>query len=139
MDTSVFTDKAKIPTLPDLKTALGDRHVLWEELKDFVVAKYPAAEEEWKYPGKNYGWSFRLKDKKRVIMYFLPRDGFFKVAFSFSQKAFEQVLGSNVAEHIKTELIGAKAYVEGRGIRIDVTREADLPDVKSLIEIKLAN
>lgn len=139
METSIFSDKAKVPTLPDLKAALGNKYVLWSELRDFVVAKYPPAKEEWSFPGKNYGWNFRIKDKKRAIIYFLPRDGFFKVAFSFNQKAFEQVLASDVAEHIKTELAGAKAYVEGRGVRIDITAAADLPDIKRLVEIKLAN
>ena len=80
-----------------------------------------------------------MKDKKRAIIYFLPRDRFFKVAFVFGEKATAQVLASGIAPAIKSALEQAKAYAEGRGIRIDVRDGAGLTDIKKLIEIKLAN
>ena len=33
----------------------------------------------------------------------------------------------------------ARKYAEGRGIRVDINNELRIPDVKKLIEIKLAN
>lgn len=99
--------------------------------------KNPA--EEWNYPGKKYGWSFRMKSKKRNIIYFLPRDGYFKVAFVFGQKATDKVLESNVNDIIKAELDNAKVYAEGRGIRIDVHDYQVLNDIKKLIQIKVDN
>ena len=101
--------------------------------------KYPDGLAEWNYPGKKYGWSYRIKDKKRAIIYFLPRDKYFKVAFVFGQKATGIVLDSNISLDIKTELEQATKYAEGRGIRIDVKDKLILPDIKQLIEIKLKN
>ena len=95
--------------------------------------------EEWNYPGKRYGWSFSIKDKKRAIIYLLPQQGFFKAAFVFGQKAVNQVLQSEIAEEIKTELEQATVYAEGRGISIDVKDKSIIPDLKKLVEIKLAN
>lgn len=95
--------------------------------------------EEWTYPGKNYGWNFRIKDKRRAIAYMLPREGYFKVAFVFGQKATDQVLASTVGPEIKQELLQARVYAEGRGIRIDVRDERIVPDIQQLVEIKLAN
>ncbi len=139
MEASVFTDKEKKPGDKDLAAALGATYELWRTLRNSVLEKYPAALQEWHYPGQKYGWSFRLKDKKRAIIYFLPRERFFKVALVFGEKATAQVLASGVAPAIKSLLKGAKAYAEGRGIRIEVRSRAVLADIAKLIEIKLAN
>ena len=139
MDASVFTDKEKKPGDGELAAALGATFGLWLALRNSVLEKYPAALQEWHYPGQKFGWSFRMKDKKRAIIYFLPRDRFFKVAFVFGEKATAQVLASGIAPAIKSALEQAKAYAEGRGIRIDVRDGAGLTDIKKLIEIKLAN
>jgi hypothetical protein len=67
----------------------------------------------------------------------LPREGFFKVAFVFGQKAADDVLQSDIHEKIKTELQSAKVYAEGRGIKIDVKGEEIVADIKKLVDIKL--
>jgi len=81
MDSSVFMDKSQLPSAGDLKGALGDRYQLWMEIRECVLQKYPDGKEEWNYPGKKYGWSFRIKNKKRAIIYLLPRDNAFLAAF----------------------------------------------------------
>ncbi len=139
MDISVFTDKSKTPTEKEVQSALGTTYPLWKSIRDSVFEKYPAATDEWNYPGKKYGWSFRVKDKKRAIIYLLPRDGYFKVALVFGQKATNQILESDVAAAIKSELQNARVYAEGRGISITVNNENDLTDIPKLVDIKLAN
>ena len=135
MDTSIFMDKAKVPSTVDLKTGIGELHTLWMELRDYTFLKYRDAKEEWNFPGKKYGWSFRIKDKKCAIIYLLPRDNYFKVAFVFGQKATTSILASDISEEIKTALSNAKVYAEGRGIRIDIRTSAILEDIKKLIDI----
>lgn len=100
--------------------------------------KYPDAVDEWNFPGAKYGWSFRIKDKKRAIVYLLPRDKFFKAALVFGQKASDEVMKSKVKNVIKEELRNAKAYAEGRGIRIDVD-DKNVMEILTLIDIKLSN
>jgi hypothetical protein len=139
MDISIFTNKEKTPTEDELKVSLGVTFDLWMILRNFVFDQYPPAKEEWNYSGLKYGWSFRIKDKKRAILYLLPREHYFKVAFVFGQKATDEILNSEVSDLIKAELKTAKVYAEGRGIRIDVKESANIADIKKLIEIKLAN
>jgi len=136
---SIFNNKSKKPESADLKLALGDLYEMWHELRNYVLEKYPSTIEEWNYPGVKYGWSFRMKDKKRAILYFLPRDNYFKVAFVFGQKATNAILDSEIPEDIKNELLSAKVYAEGRGIRIDVKERSVINDIKKLIDIKIAN
>jgi hypothetical protein len=134
---SIFTDKNKPPINKDLKEALGDTFQLWQSIKDYVFSKYPKGVEEWSC--SKYGWSYRIKDKNRTILYFLPRDQFFKLAFVFGQKATDQILNSQISNAIKTELDAAKVYAEGRGIRIDIINKNNNKDIQELIDIKLAN
>ena len=139
MDTIVFAEKTKIPGNEDLASVLGETVALWETIRQFVLEKYPAGMEEWNYPGVKYGWNFRIKDKKRAIVYFIPRKGHFQVAFVFGNKATAQVMESDISAEIKTDLEKAIVYAEGRGIRIDVWDTKVIDDIKKLVVIKLAN
>ncbi len=136
-DISIFTDKALIPTEQDLQEKLGTTYALWKRIEEMVLAKYPQGLAEWNFPGKNYSWSFRIKDKRRAIIYFLPRDSFFKVAFVFGDKAVAVIDQSPVADFIKTELALTRKYAEGRGIQITIRDDSFLPDIDQLIDIKL--
>ena len=135
---SVFTDKELVPNEETLKTALGKTYKFWQTLVNYVHSVYPETIEEWSY-SKSGGWSFRVKDKKRTIIYLLPREGFFKVALVFGQNATTEVLKSKIATDIKTELESARVYAEGRGIRIEVKDEKIENDIKELINIKIRN
>ena len=77
-------------------------------MSDFTKKQYPEAIEEWNFSSEKFGWSFRLKDKKRVLIYLLPRDQYFKVAFVFGDKATDAILESTIAESIKSDIKAAK-------------------------------
>lgn len=136
-DISIFPDKAVMPTENDLVERLEDSYYIWKQIHDFVLSKYTNGLMEWNYPGKKYGWSYRIKDKKRAIIYFLPRDKYFKVAFVFGQKAYDTIMKSKIDEQIKNDLQNAKKYAEGRGVSIEVRDESVFSDIKQLTEIKL--
>lgn len=139
MDTSIFMDLKKEPQTQDLQVPLGKTFSLWMEIKDFVLEQYPKAGEEWHVSAKKYGRGFRIKDKKRAIVYLSPREGFFRVTMVFGQKATGRILESGISESIKTELLNSKVYMEGRVIRLEVCDNTHIKDIKSLIKIKIAN
>jgi hypothetical protein len=138
MDHSIFMDKASTPSGKELKRVLGNKYELWMEIRAYVLQKYPDGKEEWNFPGKNYGWSFRIKDKKRAIIYFLPRREEFLTAFVFGGKAFEAIKESEISPKIVSDLESARVYAEGRGVRIPVPDRSTLKDIFRLIDIKLA-
>ena len=139
MALSIFDDKEVIPGNDDLKGSLGSTSSYWSELKDHVFHKYPEATERWNFPGKKYGWSYSLRDKKRAIVYLTPSDGYFMVGLVFGKKATDQALSLNISKDIKDIISSAKVYAEGRGFRIDITDGSWIPDIKSLIDIKISN
>lgn len=134
---SIFTQKSEIPTSVQLQEALGETYVYWQTFAEHTKKLYPEATEEWYFASEKFGWSFRIKDKKRIIIYLLPRDKFFKIAFVFDQKATDFILESSIAKSIKTELQAAKVYAEGRGIRIDIKEAKTTEDILKLIAIKI--
>jgi len=139
METSIFANKSETPDNFLLSDALGDLFNIWIEIRNYVFQAYPKAMEEWNFPGQKYGWSFRIKDKKRAIIYLLPRDKYFLVAFVYGEKATSAALGSDIAEEIKSEIKSARVYAEGRGFRIEVRNEEHIKDIKKLIGFKLQN
>jgi hypothetical protein len=138
-DVSIFMDKTNVPADHDLLEKIGQSFSWWTEIREFVLASCINCKAEWNFPGKNYGWSYRIKDKKRAIIYLLPLNGCFKVAFVFGQKATDQILESDISAEIKDQLIKATKYAEGRGIRIDVTNDHILLEIKKLVRIKMEN
>ena len=136
---SIFTNKLIEPSTDDLETALKDTFPHWSNLIEYVLERYPKATADWKFSGNKFGWSYRLSDRKRVILYLLPRGQFFKVALVFGKAAVKEVLDCNVSADIKDELIAANSYAEGTGIRISVTDDELLSDIKYLIDVKLRN
>lgn len=134
---SIFLDKNTEPTEENLKTGIGSSYTIWKEIEAFLNEAYPDVQSKWHFSSAKLGWSFRMSDPKRVLVYLLPRDQFFKVAMVFGQKATDILLESDVSETIKTELNAAKVYAEGRGIRIDCKDRWILEDIKKLILIKL--
>jgi hypothetical protein len=134
---SIFTNKAETPNEIGLQEALGETYAYWQIFAEHTKKLYPESTEEWSFTSEKFGWSFRIKDKKRVLIYLLPRDKFFKVAFVFGQKATDVIMESNISESLKKELQAAKVYAEGRGIRIEIKDEIWLKDILNLIEIKI--
>jgi hypothetical protein len=138
-DHSIFMDPKPVPGEVMLSSALGKTFEYWESISKFVLKRYPEAISEWNFSGAKYGWSYRIKDKKKAIIYLLPRDGFFKAAFVFGQKATDKIVASSIRKEIKEELLSARVYAEGRGIRIEIKDRKILDDIFQLVEIKLGD
>lgn len=137
MDSSIFPDSAVTPDDDLLKAAIGDLFQLWVEIREYVQDKYPAAAEKWNFPGRKYGWSYQIRDKKRAILYLLPRDKYFQIALVFGERAVKDALNSEISLEIKENIESARVYAEGRGFRIEVRNNKDIQDIKKLVDIKL--
>jgi hypothetical protein len=80
-----------------------------------------------------------MSDAARVLVYLLPRSGYFKAGLVFGKKALTVIHDSKVANNIKQELSTTKAFAEGTGIRLNITDAILLSDILLLITIKAAN
>jgi hypothetical protein len=135
----LFGDKAKPPAESELTKALGRAGALWDELKRRIAAAHSPIDEQWVFSGKNCGWSLRLKQKKRAVVYFTPKEGWFRAAFALGEKAVAAAHKGDLPASVLTIIDQAPRFAEGRGVRIEVRSLQDVAVVEKLAAIKMAN
>jgi len=139
MALSIFDDKSKTPQEGELAEALGRTSKLWDELKSHLSSRFDPLVEDWGFSGQNWGWSLRLKHKKRTILYLTPCKRHFLVGFALGEKAVKAAHDSALPASILECIDNAPKYAEGRGVRIEVRNKRDLGSVEKLAAIKMAN
>ncbi len=139
METSVFTDKSIRPDNRQLEETIGDKTKLWEAIKGHIEKKCGDVTEEWKFYGVKSGWVLKILLKKRNLFFFTPLKGGFRLGFVFGDKAVSAVEKSDLPKDMIDTLKNAKKYVEGRGLRVEVSSMPDVENVKKLIDIKVKN
>lgn len=135
---NAFVGHAAAPTAEEVDAALGLSAPLWHELVDWAHT-HGIADDEWKSSGAKYGWSLRLKQKKRNIVYLSPCQGCIRVAFVLGDRAVEAAKAARLPKHVLDELGHAPRYPEGTGLRLMVKKHGDLAAIKNLATIKMAN
>jgi hypothetical protein len=135
---NAFIGKSAQPTSEEVSAALGSTAEVWKQLLDWL-AEQGVADQEWKSSSPKYGWSLRMKLKKRTIVYLGPCDGCFRVAFVLGDRAVAATRKSDLSKSALKLLDEAPRYAEGTGVRLMVKASEDLADVRRLAIIKLAN
>lgn len=138
MHENAFINKPRRPSDPELTLALGPSKALWDNLIDDARA-IGVADQEWKSYSKKIGWTLRLKQKKRIILYLFPATGYFLVSLILGDRAMEAARRSGFSKSIIKILDGATRYPEGTAIRIDVKKQNDVTTIKKLMTVKLAS
>jgi hypothetical protein len=138
MALSVFEDKAHRPTPAELAAALGRAAPHWRALASRLVSVHGPLEEEWHHAGARFGWSMRLKQGKRIVVYCSPGKGMFTVGIVLGRKAVRAARASDLAPPILAVIEAAREYAEGRGVRLEVRTKADLAAILRLAGFKMA-
>jgi hypothetical protein len=136
---SAFDDKSREPSIADLEGTLGRSSSLWSSLVSHIEAAYPPLEQTWGFAGAKWGWSLRLKQKKRTVLYMTPCSKHFVVGFALGEKAVKAAIARPLPDSIVAVIADAPRYAEGRGVRIEVRTKRELEAVKELASVKMAN
>ncbi len=139
MALSVFDSKALEPTAAAVAEALVGAADLWTDLRAQLASQYDPLAEDWVFSGKNWGWSLRLKHKKRAVLYLTPSTGYFYAGLALGEKAVAAANASDLPQSLLEIINGSQKYAEGRGVRLEVRSTSDLTDVIQLAAIKMAN
>jgi hypothetical protein len=137
MASSIFEDKAKMPNDEMVGEALGRAGKLWDELKSHVLEECAPASEEWKYYNSKSGWILTIRDKKKVMVYMSPGKGEFMAGVTLGEKAVEAAMASSLPEEVKEIVRNAKEWPEGRVVRLDVRKKADVDSMKKLVAARM--
>ena len=139
MTASIYDDKLIEPNNKMLSFDLENSITYFNRICKFIEVEYGDLKPEWKYYNKKSGWILILFNRKRNVLFIVPRKKYFRTAFTFGEKASDIIFNSELPEAIKKDLLETKKYAEGRTIQIDVKSENDLNNILNLIQIKLAN
>ena len=135
---NAFVGHSALPTTDEVDKALGTSATLWHELVDWA-RQHGVGGEEWKCTSPKHGWSLRLQQKKRNIVYLCPCAGCIRVAFLLSDRAVAAARTARLPKRVLEELEQAPRYPEGTGLRLMVQKHADLAAIETLANIKMAN
>lgn len=126
------------PSRAELEEVLGSALPLWDGLIEAATAGHGPLELLWKVAKSEFGCLCALRQKKRTLLYLTPDRGKIWIAIVLGERAFQLAMASSLPQVIKTLLLEARPYVEGRGIRFPSESQEDLPMIAELLRIKTA-
>ena len=136
---SAFDNKSKKPAAEDLKRVLGRTSAHWDDLTTFFGAEYAPLDQTWTFAGANWGWSLRLRQRKRNVLSMIPCNGHFLVGLALGEKAVEAARDSALPDSVMAAVDDAERYPEGRAVRIAIRNKKDREIAKKLAAIRMAN
>ena len=139
MTLSALDDKARKPRPADLAETLGRSYTHWKSLAAHLDREFPPLTQEWNFSGAKWGWSMRLKQKKRTVLYMTPCRKHFLAGLVLGEKAVKAAHEARLAASVLALIDAATKYAEGRGVRIEVRNKKDLANVEKLAAVKMAN
>ena len=123
---------AKPPTASDVAALLGKSHAQFQ-----VLTQRPGAVCEWRRYSKTAPWVVKVSEGDRTLFYIAPKPGHFEVTVVLGERAVAAALAGRVGKKLHASIREAKAYVEGRPVRVLVSTKAGLRAVEDLVAVKL--
>jgi len=136
MATSIFDNKEIVPNDEDLENILKSSLGAYNKLMSYLENEYAPLINEWKFYSKKAGWTLRISNKKRNLLFLSPNEDYFLVTVNMGVKVSKMVLDSDVSDNTKDLIKQAKIYAEGTGVIIEVRNEEDLEDIKTILNIR---
>ena len=135
---SAFDDPSLRPEPRALRQVLGEAADAWSGLITEVTASCAPITENWHFSGPRFGWSLRLRQKERVLLYLTPQPSRFLVGIVLGEKAAQSAHEAGSPAAVLEAIDAAPRYAEGRGIRLTISAGDDLSVVRGLIALKTA-
>lgn len=134
----VFLDRATVPDAPAVDAAIGSAAPRWRSLRAALATAYPPLTEEWSFGGRRYGWSLRLRQRDRPVVYLTPLAGRFRASLALPERTMEAALAASLPADIRTIVAAAPSYPEGRAIRVEVTSDEEAEGILTLARIRMS-
>lgn len=138
MALSALDDKTVEPVSSEVARVLGPSEGLWYDLVARMETSYGPLTEAWSFSGARYGWSLRIKQKKRTILYLIPQTDTFLVGLVLGDRALSLLTRSDLSQEVLDIIDAAPRYGEGTGFRIPVAAAADCTEIETVIEAKMS-
>ncbi|MDH5196854.1 MAG: DUF3788 family protein [Gemmatimonadota bacterium] len=122
------------PPEGELRALLGRCYKVF----DRVAHPGPGVTTEWRCYKKGTPPVLKVSAGKRTLYYLRPDSRSVHVSFVLGRRACEAALAGQVPTHLHGVIRSAKQFPEGRAVRLELHRMADVADVEALLAVKLA-
>ena len=136
MSIGVFTDKAHPPTSEQILKTIGAKQLDWEELVRFIRDEF-AAQAEFKFYGKNYGWAWRFRKRGKALASLYPAADSFVVQVILGKTETQHARALRLGKRVRAIIENAHAFPEGRWLFIPVKSRKDIQDICQLLALKV--
>lgn len=131
-------DPSRPPPRAAVDSCLGAAAPLWNSIIGRAVTRAPRLAEAWHFAGPKIGWSLRLVDDDRIVVYLTPGEGMFRVGLVLGGKAVAAAREAGLSAEATAILDAAPRHAEGYGVRFPVASSKDMAPFEELLSIKLA-
>lgn len=131
-------DASQPPSRGPVDACLGTAAALWYALIGQAIRRAPQLAEAWHFAGPRIGWSLRLVDGDRIVVYLTPGKGAFRVGLVLGRKAVAAAREAGLSVAAAAVLEAAPQHAEGYGVRLPVASVQDAAPFEELLSIKLA-
>ena len=130
---SVPGNTDKPPTTREITTLLGESYAAFRALTE----RGSAVTREWKRYSSKSPWVLKVSQGERTLFYARPMVGTFEATVVLGGRATTAALGGRVSKKLHPAIRAARAYAEGRPVRVVVKSLADVEGVEQLLAVKL--
>jgi len=139
METRHLIDEKVEPNEKLIFSIIGDKQEVWKETMTYLDNSSGSISHIWKYYKDGKCWMLRVLRKKNTICWIHLLNNTFRIAFYFAERLENVIYNSDLSQELKDQYKHAKAFNKSRAIFIDVATYADINQIKTLIDLKLAN
>ncbi len=125
--------ESKPPTTRQLSALLKSSYGAFKAL----TQRGAGVTHEWRRYSATSPWVLKVSLAARTLFYVTPKAGECEVTVLLGKRATEAALAGRVSNAPHASIREARAYAEGRPVRVTVTSEADLAGVEELVAVKL--
>ena len=118
-----------------IESILGRRFSAWNGFVG-IVSALPSLCAEWRYYRDGNCWLYKVTEGKQTICWVSARDSMFTVTFYVASKHASEVESAGVNSDLVRAWRSGKFGAKIRPITVEVHRQAQLADVRRLVDLK---
>jgi hypothetical protein len=121
-----------------LKSKLGKRHAIYEQLVATMESERFQAAPEWKYYKDGGAWLCKITRRKKTVFWLSAWKSHFKAAFYFTEKTGKGITDLRIKRTHKRAYAEAPPIGNLKPLLMEISTEAQLKDLFTVADYKIS-
>ena len=137
METLLLKDPDVLPSEDVLKNALGNNiHEVFELFINTITSADYELTYEWRYYNDGKSWFCKISHKKKTVLWLSVWEGYFKIAFYFTEKQLDGIAALDISENIKEDFCKTKPVGRLLPMLFTIHQKEQLDDLLKVVAFK---